>query len=924
MFNLLAAFIALTTLAAIGSLALALLAASRPWIPGARFLAATMAAATLWCAAYAGELSSPSLDSKVVWAKVAYLGIVCVPPSWLLFCLAQLGILRRRAPITVAFFYLLPAVTLLFVLLAVRVPLVWSAVRLAPSGGLSMLVVDHGLWFWVHTLYSYLCLGGGSLLLLFGVFRRVRALSAQGVVIVLAALLPWVANALTVFELVPIAHLDLTPPAFVASSLLIVIGLRRLRLLDVFPGMVNIARDRVVQEMQDGVLVLDASGIVLSANAGAATLFGVGQELLAGRALSELLAENGAAALTFSELVDGAERGTEIRLISDHGERRVLESVVSPLGTAAHPRGYVMVMRDVTERVATTQALKGSEERLRVLFEQSPVAIMVFDARLIVTECNERLAQLVGLSSEVLVGSQLTTDSVSSLLALGEAALRGQPSSFDGPFTSPAGDELWLQCEVSPLRGADGAVTGGICVAWDLTGAKRAEELIERLAFHDSLTELPNRTLFRDRLRQAIGATERSGRQVALGLLNLDRFKNVNDTLGHNAADQLLRDLAGRLGAVMRRADTLARVGGDEFAFILPNVSGASGAVAIGEKILAAVREPWQIGEHTFSATGSLGVAVYPGDAGDAEGLLENAERAVRRAKEAGGDRQEFYDLTMNLQAAERLKIEHDLRVALHEDQLVIFYQPQVDLASGAIVGVEALLRWQHPERGLVPPLEFIPIAEETGLIGPIGEWVLSSACEEVASWRQAPGPDLRLAVNVSPRQLHSPTLVAAVKAALLASGLPAQRLEIELTETAAISELEATCLVLGELRALGVGVALDDFGTGYASLSHLHQLPIDRVKIDRSFVSRVEEDEHAASIVTALVGLAHNLHLGTVAEGIETAGQLAFLQKLGCEQAQGYLFARPTPASECAALLGKGAAVASWTRQLAPVKGSG
>ena len=348
MFDLLAAFIALTTLAAIGSLALALLAASRPWIPGARFLAATMAPTALWCAAYVGELSSLSLDSKVVWAKVAYLGIVCVPPSWLLFCLAQLGNVRRRSPIFVTLCYILPAVTFLFVLLAVRVPLVWSAVRLAPSGGLSMLVVDHGLWFWVHTCYSYLCLGCGSLLLLIRVFRRVRALSAQGVVIVLAALLPWVANALTISELVPIAHLDLTPPAFVASSLLIVIGLRRLRLLDVFPGMVNIARDRVVQEMQDGVLVLDASGIVLSANGGAASLLDAGEEGLAGRAVSELLAERGSPAPTLADLVNAAARPEEVRLTLDDGEQRVLEAVVSQLGTLAHPRGYVLVTSRMT------------------------------------------------------------------------------------------------------------------------------------------------------------------------------------------------------------------------------------------------------------------------------------------------------------------------------------------------------------------------------------------------------------------------------------------------------------------------------------------------------------------------------------------------------------------------------------------------
>ena len=607
------------------------------------------------------------------------------------------------------------------------------------------------------------------------------------------------------------------------------------------------------------------------------------------------------------DLAVAAESETEVRLTLGHGSPRVVDVVASRLGSPAHSRGYALVVRDVTERVAATQALRDSEQRLRILFEQSPVAVLVFDCALTMTECNSRLAEILGVEREVLVGRSLTTAHVSGLVGLCEAAVRGEHSSYDGPITIREGVEPWLRCEVSPLR-SDAGAAGGILVAWDLSSSKRAEALIEHLAFHDSLTELPNRSLLLDRLQQAVNDAERGGRRVVVGLLDLDRYKNVNDAVGRAAADELLQGLAKRLGSVVRRGDTLARVGGDQFAFVMAD-EGAMNALLIGERILAAVREQWHLAGRTFSVTGSLGLAVCPNDGDDAEGLLESAERALGRAKDGGGDREEFFDLSMNLRAAERLEMEHALREAIEEDQLVVFYQPQVDLRSGRISGVEALVRWQHPERGLVPPLEFIPIAEETGLVTRIDEWVLRRACHHVASHCTAEGNGMLLAVNVSPRHLHSPMLVATVKAALEESGLPPERLEIELTETAVISDIEASSRILDELRALGVSVALDDFGTGYASLSHLHRLPIDRVKIDRSFVSRVEEDESAASIVSALVGLAQSLRLGTVAEGVETQAQLAFLQGLGCDDAQGYFLARPAPAELCAAFQNEGAA---------------
>ncbi len=553
-------------------------------------------------------------------------------------------------------------------------------------------------------------------------------------------------------------------------------------------------------------------------------------------------------------------------------------------------------------------ALAASRERLSVLFHHSPIAVLVFDRELTVTECNERMREMLRAARDDLVGRPLASCNSGSLMRACEGALRGESARYDGPFQVGKGEEFWLQGKVSPLH-SKGGIGSGILAAWDATGVKRAEALIDRLAFHDALTGLPNRTLFRDRLRQALDEAERSQTLLAVGILDLDRFATLTDAMGHSVADRLLQEVTRRMSAVMRRSDMLARVGGHELGFILTNLRGRREAMAIAEEILAAVRVPHEMDGRALPVPGSLGMALYPVDAPDAYALIDNAERALQRARELGGDQQQFFDVCMNLEAAERLLIEQGLRVALDENQFEIFFEPQVALEDGTFAGVEALVRWRHPDRGLLSPADFILVAEEAGLIGRVDLWVLRKACGLVASCN-VQGANLRLAVNLSPKDLRNPDLVPAIREVLDETGLAASCLEIELTETAVITDLEMSRRTLEKVRALGVGVVLDDFGTGYASLTHLHGLPIDRVKIDRSFVMRCEADEDAATIVRALVGLAHSLGLGVVAEGVETSGQLEYLVGLGCDEAQGYFFAPAAPAPACPAMAGWSGAI--------------
>src|SRR5918997_796041 len=435
---------------------------------------------------------------------------------------------------------------------------------------------------------------------------------------------------------------------------------------------------------------------------------------------------------------------------------------------------------------------------------------------------------------------------------------------------------------------------------------KRAEEELAYMAQYDSLTGLANRALFRDRLEQALARAERNGNLVALMFLELDRFKAVNDTLGHSYSDELLKEVARRVEGRVRESDTVARLGGDEFAIVLEDLSYAHDAIPVAQDILELVSQPLILDGHKVFVTGSIGIAVRPPSEGDR--LLKDADAAMYRAKQRGRNNHEFYTEEMNVQAHERLALERDLRRALVREEFLLHYQPQVDLATGKIVGTEALLRWHHPERGLVCPGEFIPVLEDTGMIVPVGEWVLRTACRQGKAWQESGLGPLRVAANLSARQFGQEGLVDTVARILEETGLDLLTLELEITESLLMEDMEASTQALTELKrsVSGIRIAIDDFGTGYSSLYRLKTLPIDLLKIDHSFVRDITVDPDDAAFVTAILGLAHNLRLEVIAEGVETGEQMAFLRERGCDLARGYYLSRPTPAGELTELLEK------------------
>jgi diguanylate cyclase (GGDEF)-like protein/PAS domain S-box-containing protein len=468
-----------------------------------------------------------------------------------------------------------------------------------------------------------------------------------------------------------------------------------------------------------------------------------------------------------------------------------------------------------------------------------------------------------------------------------------------------SGELIPVEVEASSLE--QGGRRSTVLVVRDITVRRQTEETLRSLAYHDPLTGLPNRLLFHDRLSQAIERARRNRQLLTVMLVDLDRFKLINDSLGLETGDQVIKGVADRLTRTLRKSDTVARLGGDEFMVMLMGTSGAEAAAKVAQKLLESLKPPLLVDGHELTTSASIGLALFPHDGDDAETLVKNADNALSRAKEQGRNHYQFYTDDMNAAAFERLMLESRLRKALEHGEFVIHYQPKVSLVDGAVVGVEALLRWFHPDLGLVPPSEFIPLAEETGLILPIGAWVLRTACQQVRRWHRMGHAGLQLAVNLSARQFQEKNLVATIRAAIEDSGLPPGAVELELTESVIMRDAPEAVRRLKELTALGIRLAVDDFGTGYSSLGYLKAFPIDSLKIDRSFVRDVDRDPNSAALAQAIIALATGLKLEVVAEGVETREQLLILKGFGCHELQGFVFSRPLPPDEFLALLEEG-----------------
>jgi diguanylate cyclase (GGDEF)-like protein len=471
------------------------------------------------------------------------------------------------------------------------------------------------------------------------------------------------------------------------------------------------------------------------------------------------------------------------------------------------------------------------------------------------------------------------------------------------------GTVRWLESSVAILRDDMGRPARAIGLDRDITERKRSQALIESLANYnyDGLTGLPNRALLTDLLTHAIAQAERGGRRLAVLFIDLDQFKTINDSLGHQTGDKLLKQVAARLNKCRRKSDILARLGGDEFLMALSGIKHVQDAARVAQKIVASVARSYRSGGHMLNTSCSIGISIYPEDGRDVQTLMRNADMAMYHAKERGRNHYEFFSRELDARAVERLTIGNALRQALRRGRLVLHYQPYIDLASGQITGVETLLRWRHPRFGLLLPARFIPLAEENGMIVPIGHWVLRTACVQMRDWRAQGIKRLRVAVNLSARQFRQPDLLQQVASALSETSVPADALELEITETMAMQDPERTKKLLLELRSMGIGLTIDDFGTGYSSLSYLKRFPIRSLKIDHSFVDGIPDDTNDVAITKAMIALAHNLGLIVVAEGVETEAQHAFLANAGCDQGQGFWFGRPAPACRIEALLRQG-----------------
>ncbi len=567
----------------------------------------------------------------------------------------------------------------------------------------------------------------------------------------------------------------------------------------------------------------------------------------------------------------------------------------------AGDRCFVATFDNITERKQAEEALLFKTALLEAQSETTIDGILVVDESDQIVLANKQFGLQFGIPDDVLSTKDGHTVLTYVVRKVEDPdALIRRAKYLHGHRNEKSRDEFALKNGVifdrytAPLVDSRGQYRGRIWYFRDVTDRKLAEEKIQVLAYSDALTGLPNRRLLQDRLTQAIASARRQKGRIALLFLDLDRFKNINDSLGHSVGDLFLQEVAERLKRCGREQDTVARVGGDEFLIVLTGLKDVTDAAIAAERLMDAIIREYSIQGHSLNITCSLGITIFPEHGSDAETLIKNADIAMYSAKDSGRNGFRFFTQDVNAQAVERLTLENSLRLALEKKQLFLMYQSQIDMATGKIVGLEALLRWQHPELGLVPPDRFIRIAENCGLIVPIGEWVLRTACSQARKWQEDGLPPVRVAVNVSSVQFRRQGFCEQVRTVLRETGIAPQCLELELTESLLLADAEVTLSVIQELKAMGLTLAIDDFGTGYSSFSYLKQFRVDRLKIDRSFIRDVAVNPDDAAITAAIISMAKTLHLKVVAEGVENEAQMSFLRAQQCDEIQGYYFSKP------------------------------
>ena len=891
-----APYIIALVIAAVLCVALGVMGWRRRSKPGGIAFVMLMAGASVWALFYALEIGDPTLAGKTVWAQIQYLGITTVPVGWFLFVRGYTGTSRKNFGKVLALCLVIPLITIILAATNSFHGLVWSSLTLHTSGGFVALAVTFGAWFWVHAAYSYALLIVGTVVLIRQVVRYPDLYRKQAGLLVLAALAPWISNALFISGIRPAGYLDLTPIAFTVTGIAMTFSTYRFRFMSLFPALVPAARSQVIEKMKDGVLVLDIDNRVITINPAASLMLDVSQAEAKGRSLTGLLGDSATAILA----AGGSDEARVEVTLGEESARRHYDVVSSSLGLSKRVGlGRLLVLRDITERRRAVEVLRQSELRYRSLFDNANDLILTFDVEGRFTSINDAVLRASGYSREELL--ELSTADVLSDSALEKARthmsselLLSEQARLETDLIAKDGRKVTVEASLRPVF-EEGNLVGYQCIARDVGRQKLWEEALRHQALHDGVTGLPNRIFFRERLQQTIDLCGRTKSSCALLIFDLDRFKEVNDTFGHHCGDGLLRQVAYRLDKKLRDVEMVARLGGDEFAVLL-YVKEPAEASRAALRILDALLPAYEVEGQSVNLSASVGVAIYPEHSTSADALLRYADIAMYTAKHAGGSRYSAYSVGSDPHTPDLLAIHGEFRAAFEHDEISLHYQPQIDLRSGLVVGVEALARWQHPVRGLIMPEQFIGLAEQDGLMTGFTSWAISSALGQCLAWR-ASGKATRVSVNLSVRNLEDPGFPETVARLIHTCGADPAWLTLEITESGIVIDPMRTAETLAALRALGVRVSVDDFGAGHSSLGYLRRLPLDELKIDKSFVINMTVDKNDAAIVRSTISLAHDLGLTVCAEGVETAAAQNLLAAFGCDLVQGNHLGRPMPA---------------------------